>query len=129
MPIEVKVIENENIVILKMIGLLTTDEITDTIAKEVAGRIKNQPDKVIHAIYDVTQFEWTFQEFIKYVTTRVEPQPDNSNGKVQEHFVGRSQWVQQLRTWWRKKIGKETTAFNSIESARDYIRRQSGSEL
>jgi|GEM_PF-4521741 len=129
MPIEVEVIESENTVILKMIGLLSTDEITNTIAEEVAARVKNQPDRVLHAIYDVTEFEWTFQEFVKYVSMRGKPQSNEGDGTVREHFVGTSQWVQQLRTWWRKQLGKETTAFSSIDSAREYIRRQNDSRV
>ena len=121
MPIEVEFIEEENTVIMNMIGLLTTEEITATIRTQLDDRMQDKPGEVLHAIYDVTEFEWTFEEFIKYIKSAPSAS-QGSDGKVQEHFVGTSRWVQQLRTWWKKRTGKETTAFSSMEDARQYIR-------
>ncbi|MEM9954276.1 MAG: hypothetical protein AAF846_21885 [Chloroflexota bacterium] len=121
MPIEIEYID-DNIIIMRMIGFLTNDEITTTIEKEVRQRVAGKPDFTLHAIYDVTEFEWSFAEFINYIKQRAPERSRENEGTVHEHFVGNSQWVQQLRTWWQKQLGKETTAFISMDDAIAYAR-------
>lgn len=122
MPIEIERLDGEDIVIMRMIGFLTNEDITNTITLEVTDRVKDKPDMHLHAIYDVTDFEWTFTEFINYIKQKPSSQANPVAGAVSEHFVGTSQWVNQLRTWWQKQLGKQTTAFTSIDDALNYIR-------
>lgn len=121
MPILVEYVD-DNIVIMRMVGFLTNGEITSTIQNEVSQRVENKPDVTLHAIYDVTDFEWTFMEFIKYIKQRPSAKREPNQGTVHEHFVGTSQWVSQLRTWWKKNLNKETTAFSNMDNAIQYVR-------
>lgn len=125
MPIEIEYLEDDHTVIARMLGHISTDDINAMIDKEVEERIAAEPEKTLHAIYDVTHFDWTFQEFIKYITgVRKEPRAIPRAGHVYEHFVGTNAWVNNLRTWWKQHMGKETTAFVSVAEALAYIRRE-----
>ena len=124
MPIESHLIQDENILIVKLIGFIPATEISQFVADEIFERVNDNPEKFLNIIYDVTEFEWTFVEFANYLKAYTKPKPDNIVNIVQEHYVGKSQWIANLRTWWKQHAGKDTTAFTTVEDALEYIRRK-----
>ena len=123
MPIHIERIQ-ENIFVFKMVGNIPTHEIVAAIADNLVAEIKTKPIE-LHAIYDVTEFDWDFEQFMTYIKGTKSESSDSPNeplaGIIHEHFVGSNKWVLNLRTWWQKHMQKETTAFTSIELAVQYI--------
>ncbi|MEL7434039.1 MAG: hypothetical protein AAFN11_08820, partial [Chloroflexota bacterium] len=104
-------------------GNIPADDIVKAIEDNLSSVIRTQPIE-LHAIYDVTEFDWTFDQFISYIKTKnasVELEEQNDVGTLREHFVGRNNWVSNLRTWWQKKQQKQTTAFTNLDDAINYI--------
>lgn len=121
MPIEIDRIQ-DNIILFKMIGNIPADDIVKAIEDNLTSVVRTQPIE-LHAIYDVTEFDWSFDQFINYIKTKNASVElgEQEVGTVHEHFVGRNSWVINLRTWWQKKLQKQTTAFTNLDDAINYI--------
>ena len=121
-PIIIEYQEEQHIAIAKMVGNLAAEEIDSTLKGELADFIRKYSPERVDIIFDVYQFEWDFQQFVKYLTLTAERR--KSQGfppNLVQHYVGRNQWLQNFRTWVGKKFGDSINTFGTLEDALQFI--------
>jgi hypothetical protein len=122
MPIIIEYQEEQHIAIAKMVGNLAAEEIDTTLKGELAEFIKKYSPERVDIIFDVYQFEWDFQQFVKYLTLTAERRKTQGfPPNLVQHYVGRNQWLQNFRTWVGKKFGDTINTFGTLEDALHFI--------
>ena len=123
MPIEVNFHDLDNrIVVINMIGVPTAQDVDDLMKIQIIPYVQSQAPEHVHLIFDVTNFNWTFQDFARYLGMAKERHNREGRPKtVHQHFVGSNAWVSNLRSWWQKHYDDETTVFTNLDDALNYI--------
>jgi hypothetical protein len=125
MPITVEFREDTRIIIASMIGNLTAEEIAGLLKNTLDDFIKRHSPERVDMIFDVRQFEWDFQQFVKYLSLAKERR--NTEGlppNLVQHFVGQNEWIQNFRTWLGNRFGTYYGTFLTLEDALSYIENQ-----
>ena len=125
MPITIEYRHQEQIAIAAMVGNLAAEEIDTTLRGELGQFIKEHSPARVDIIFDVRQFEWDFQQFVKYLTLAAERR--KSQGfppNLVQHYVGQNEWLQNFRNWLDKRYGDQISTFSSLENALQFIAGQ-----
>jgi hypothetical protein len=121
-PITIEFHHHERIAIAAMIGNLSAGEIDNTLRGELGQFIQQHSPERVDIIFDVRQFEWDFQQFVKYLTLAAERR--KSQGfppNLVQHYVGQNQWLQNFRNWLDKRYGDQISTFSNLEDALQFI--------
>jgi hypothetical protein len=121
-PIFIDYREAEHIAVARMVGNLAAEEIDSTLKGELADFIKRHSPERVDIIFDVYQFEWDFQQFVKYLSLVAERRKTQGfPPNLVQHYIGRNQWLQNFRTWVGKRFGDHINTFGSLEDALQFI--------
>jgi hypothetical protein len=121
-PILIEYQEEERIAIAQMVGNLAAEEIDSTLKGELATFIQRHSPERVDIIFDVYQFEWDFQQFVKYLSLAAERRKtDGFPPNLVQHYVGRNHWIQNFRTWVGKRFGDHINTFGSLDDALQFI--------
>jgi hypothetical protein len=73
----------------------------------------------------VRQFDWDFQQFVKYLTLAAERRKNQGfPPNLVQHYVGQNQWLQNFRNWIDKRYGDQISTFSNLEDALQFIDSQ-----
>ena len=122
MPITIEYRHQERIAIAAMVGNLAAEEIDTTLRGELGRFIKQYSPARVDIIFDVRQFEWDFQQFVKYLTLAAERRKTQGfPPNLVQHYVGQNEWLQNFRNWIDKRYGDQISTFLSLEDALQFI--------
>lgn len=123
MPINVKEFNNEPIRLVEYIGNIAPDE-ANTVAENVLfPAFRKIAPTTMHVIYDVTELEWDFPDFINYLNSiRMNRQRGLVPPNSRQYVVGQTKFLESYRDWLYKQFGVQMGAFSDIESALKFIR-------
>ena len=126
MPINVNYHDTANrIIIIEMIGVPTANDVDNLIRDEIVPYVQANAPHHVNLIFDITNFDWTFQDFARYLGMAKERHGrEGRPSTVTQHFVGSNMWVNNLRSWWKKHYGDDTGVFTSLDDALEYIYQQ-----
>lgn len=125
MPITVQYLTDEYIVILKLQGVVSSDELDTLLMQEITPFILENADQPVHIIFDAKEYQSDFKEFIDYIGRASQRRVDQSvPPNLVQHFVGSNAWVSSFRTWAKKKFNEEMNSFLTVERALEHIRQQ-----
>ncbi len=120
MPIIVKRLPNEPILIATFTGYITIDDIKEMYHASAA--LIGDETRVIHRISDTRAATTNFLEMIKIVQTATQDTTFSSMDQhIQVTYVGTSTWINFARDIFAKR-GVPMAAFEDIESALESVR-------
>lgn len=127
MPITVKRLENEPILVATFSGEITVQDIAGMY--EESSALIGDSDQRIYRISDVRDATSNFVEMFGVIKIASTGQPGStSDPRIQAYFVGTSTWITFARNTLRTPAfgGLQIAAFETIDSALEAIRTQIG---
>jgi anaerobic glycerol-3-phosphate dehydrogenase len=122
MPVSVKRLPDEPILIASLSGTITVDDIKSMYRQSSA--LMTPADDHIYRITDVRQATSTFAEMLKAIQESTQEMPGSAaDSHVSVTFVGESTWVKYARDAFSRQ-GISMATFTDMESALDSIRAQ-----
>ncbi len=121
MPVTHKIEEDYQTVILTLAGKCTAEELQLKIVEVVIPYLYTLQPIVGHIIFDVTQFDIEFLDFVKYLANVRERRESSTTPDATQHFVGNNQWFQSFRNWLNANFSEQVTTHESIAEALAYI--------
>jgi hypothetical protein len=121
-PITIEYRHDQHIAIAAMIGNLAAEEIDTTLRGELGQFIQQHSPERVDIIFDVRQFDWDFQQFVKYLTLAAERRKNQGfPPNLVQHYVGQNEWLQNFRNWIDKRYGDQISTFSNLEDALQFI--------
>lgn len=125
MPIPVEFLKEERIAIIRLQGMVESEELDRVIVDEVIPFIHEYVPLPVHLVFDVREYKLDFKQFIDYLGKVGQRRSDYMiPANLEQHFIGSNIWVSSFRTWMKKNFNEQMTVFTSMESALEHIRNQ-----
>jgi len=117
---------DHNILIVRFDGKCPIEDINTLFLKTVFPLCHAIQPKTMHILYDITKLDWTFTEFVDYLTSVRQRREQNVVPEnIAQYFLGSSQWADILRDWLNKQYQAQMEVFTDLESALNHIKTMS----
>ena len=122
--IQVEFREDELVAIVHMVGNPEASELEDTIRSAMIPILAKHQPETVNIVWDVRAFEWTFKQFIDFISLARKRRADNETPmNFKQYYVGQNTWAQNFRTWLKRNFNEDTGFFNELDEALIYIQK------